>query len=527
MSTTLTPARLPERLAGLPVEQQVAQLFMVGFEGPVPDTEFLRWMAAGVGGVIFFRENLQHLTQPAEVAQGLSELSQAISAVTLPPFLSVDQEGGRIERLPFWLFPSLPSPMAVGSAANPVSFAKEVTGVLASQLARLGFNMNFAPTLDVNLNPRNPIIGVRAFGARASEVTPLVADVLAAYRMHGVVAVGKHFPGHGNGLVDSHLTLPELTFTEEELRPFEAAVAAGIPAMLISHGWYPALQSEKGPASLSKKIATDLLRERCGFPGLLISDDMTMGAVAGDLSAGESAVAALNAGVDMLIYKAATPAVWQAYEAVLSAVQSGDIPRERFESALLRVAQAKQFIQPFRYRPEAFANWRPAANAATALDIARRSLRVRHEEEPCLLPLHPEQTVLLIHPDRGAIHHYQPDQVASPELPALLRECGMLRLRDVAYDPRQPVDLTVLPEAWRPTVGVFVTLDPLIFTEQLSAFEALQSRYPELPWLVVSASTDAESPLTETAAVHLALCSYRPSMMAALAERLTGAVVSV
>jgi len=316
------------------------QLLSVGFEGTAAPAELLDRIAASeVGGVMLFRPNI---VGPPQVAALVAALRAAAPA-DAPLLVSIDQEGGLVQRVraPATVWPPM---LAVGAAGDPARTAA-VGRALGEELAALGIGWDFAPVLDVHTNPANPVIGNRAFGT-----TPEVATVQAlafwrGLRAAGLVGCGKHFPGHGDTRTDSHLDLPIVEHDLDRLRrieiaPFAAAAKAGMEAFMTAHVLYPALDPDR-PATLSRRIATELLRGELGFRGVLVSDDLGMKAVADRYSIEELAVGAVEAGVDHLLIRESVARQRAAFEAIAKAAEARGEVRARVEESAARVAALK------------------------------------------------------------------------------------------------------------------------------------------------------------------------------------------
>ncbi len=321
--------------------QIAGQLLMVGFDGPTAPPELLARIAAGeVGGVILFARNI---TGPRQVAELISQLRHA-APEGAPLLVGVDQEGGRVQRLRHPLV-EWPAMGRVAERGDP-ELTLRVGRAIGRDLATLGFNLDFAPVLDVVTSDENSVIGDRSFGATTEEV---IAHGLALARgllEAGVLPCAKHFPGHGGPVADSHLTLPVERRTREELErldlvPFQAAVAAKLPLVMSAHVLYPDLDPQH-PGTLSVKICTELLRGQLGFEGVLTSDDMEMGAITETLGAGESALAALAAGVDLLLFCHPTERQHLALEALALEAHSNPGFARRLEQAAARVQSLKE-----------------------------------------------------------------------------------------------------------------------------------------------------------------------------------------
>ncbi|MDE2485159.1 MAG: beta-N-acetylhexosaminidase [candidate division NC10 bacterium] len=320
------------------LREAIGQLFILGFEGHTPSKAletFVRDLAPG--GLILFGRNLG---SPEEIAV-LTDALQAASST--PLFLAIDQEGGKVARLqaPFTRWPSAETVGAAGSAELTYAMAASI----ARELVTVGINMNMAPVLDVLTNPANPVMAGRTYGSDPHRVAEHGIAFFRGLADHEVVAVGKHFPGHGDTTIDSHLALPVVPHDSDrlsavELVPFATAISAGIPALMTAHLLVPALDP-KQPATLSRPILTDLLREQIGFCGLVISDDLLMQGIADSTPPGEAAVRCLDAGGDLMLICQDEAAQRQALHAVTEAVETGRLSEARVRVSCDRIAKAK------------------------------------------------------------------------------------------------------------------------------------------------------------------------------------------
>lgn len=317
----------------LELETQAARLFTVGFHGQALSDDLSRLLSRGVGGVIFFSRNV------AEPAQ-LAELTSAIKTRAARPLvISLDQEGGKVARLRRG-FSELPPMRALGEAGS-AALAREVGALIGRELRAVGFDMNYAPVLDVDTNPDNPVIGSRSFGRTPELVSELGVALAEGLESVGVAACGKHFPGHGDTHQDSHLELPRLAhslerLTQIELEPFAAAIAAGIPALMTAHVIFEPLDPIY-PATMSRAVLHGLLREKLGYDGLVVTDDLEMRAIAGHYGVEEAVVRGLDAGVDQFLCCHTAELAERAIEAVVHAVERGAISREQLATANRRV----------------------------------------------------------------------------------------------------------------------------------------------------------------------------------------------
>ncbi len=332
---------------GAPTERlkrAVGQLLTVGFDGPsLPHDLRRRIIASEVGGVMLFRPNIE---TPAQVASVVREIRAAAASspsagdVASPCLVAVDQEGGLVQRLrsPLTVWPDM---LSVGAAGDPAR-THRVGQALGAELCALGIGWDFAPVLDVHTNPANPVIGNRAFGRTPDAVVAHALAFWRGLRAAGLVGCGKHFPGHGDTRTDSHVDLPVVAHPVERLRrielaPFAAAARAGIDAIMTAHVSFPALDPI-WPATLSRRILTELLRDEMGFSGVIVSDDLGMKAVADRYSIEDLAVGAITAGADVLLVREPVDRQLRAFEALVRAAERDGHLRERIEQSGTRVA---------------------------------------------------------------------------------------------------------------------------------------------------------------------------------------------
>ena len=329
------------------IQSQIGQLLMIGFDGTELSQELIAWLKEyQPGGVIVFSRNLVDRDQ-------IAELTNAIQAqATQAPFLiAIDQEGGRVSRLPkgFTIFP----PAAMVAACHSPDLAYQAAAVTAQELRAVGINMNMAPVLDVNSNPSNPIIGNRAFAEDPDEVCSMGEATIAGLHDHKVLACGKHFPGHGDTSTDSHEELPIAKLSKErleriELKPFRHAISRDLRAIMSAHVRYPALD-DTAPATLSHAVMTILLRQDLGFTGLSLSDDLEMHAIVDHFSIGDAAVRSLQAGVDLLLICHRLDRQTEAIEAIQRALSSGELSLQSIELSLARLSEIKErFLSPYQ-----------------------------------------------------------------------------------------------------------------------------------------------------------------------------------
>jgi beta-N-acetylhexosaminidase len=329
------------------LREAVSRLFFAGLPGPTLDRATRHLHAATpFGGVVLFARNAAPPARLRALVRALHALDPAH-----PPLVAIDHEGGRVHRLraPFTHFP----PARVVGAAG-VATARAVARAMARELAAVEIDCTFAPVLDVDSNPANPVIGDRALAAAPDAVARLGLAVHRALRAEGLVTCGKHFPGHGDTAVDSHLALPVVARRRRalgtlELAPFVRAIAAGIPMLMTAHVRYPALDPER-PATLSRTILTGLLRRRLGFRGVVCSDDFGMRAITDHWDTAEAAVASLAAGADALLFCQDPARLADAVRAVERAVESGRLPEARVADAYRRLLRLARWRRAHRRR---------------------------------------------------------------------------------------------------------------------------------------------------------------------------------
>ncbi|MCZ6676863.1 MAG: beta-N-acetylhexosaminidase [Candidatus Poribacteria bacterium] len=349
----LTDAEIDLLIAEMTIEEKVGQLIMVGFDGPKANKEIKVHISQRfVGGVVLFGRNIQSPQQVARLTNELQQLAQGTKH-QIPLLIATDQEGGRVIRLKKGAT-VLPGNMALG-ATGSAELAERAGEITAIELSAVGINLNFAPVMDVNNNPRNPVIGRRSFGESPALVSRLGTAYIRGLQRNGVLATAKHFPGHGDTSVDSHTDLPTVSHDLKhiqaiELKPFRASIDAGVAAIMTAHIVYPALDADR-PATLSPAILTSLLRKELQFDGLIMTDDMEMKAIDEPYHAGEAAVMAIEAGADVVLALWTPTKQIEVYDALLSAAKNERIPTARLDQSVRRILKGKRacgaFNRPF------------------------------------------------------------------------------------------------------------------------------------------------------------------------------------
>ncbi len=355
------------------LEEKVGQLFVVEVYGQDADTVSPASAAEnqalyGVntpaeviakykpGGVIYFdtgrgADNLRNPRQIATLSNGLQRAAEQ-QRHRIPLLISTDQEGGSLVFRLAAPATQMPGNMALG-AGRSATDAFRSAQVIGTELAAVGINQDYAPVADVNVNPNNPVIGIRSVGENPELAAELVSAQVSGYHAGGVAAVAKHFPGHGDTAVDSHFGLPEVTHTREQLEtidlpPFRAAIEAGVDTIMTAHVVLRSIDASGAPATMSRPILTGLLRDELGYDGLIVTDALDMGGATETFPPDVAPVEAFKAGADMLVL---APQMDVAFNAVLDAVRSGEISKKRLDASVYRILRLKHerglFRNPF------------------------------------------------------------------------------------------------------------------------------------------------------------------------------------
>lgn len=496
-------------------EEKVGQLMIGFFEGATVSPELReRIVKRHLGGVILYgvTGNVQDVAQVAALNRSLQEAALS-SGAQIPLFIAIDQEGGRVARLTTGVT-QFPGNMALG-ATDSTELTRQAAWVMGSELRALGVNFNFAPDVDVNNNPRNPVINVRSFGESANNVARLGTAALEGYRAAKVITSAKHFPGHGDTAVDSHVGLPLVEHSREhlwsnELVPFQALVKNGVPAVMTAHIVVPALDQSRQPSTLSPTVLA-LLRQEMAFDGLIVTDSLTMGAIMKERSLPDAALTAFLAGADVLLFGADTghQASEQdaVYDALLAAVADGRISAARLDASVRRILQVKEAYGLWE-QPYPAADWvnvlqRPE-HYQTAQIVAERSLTLVKNDG--LLPLAKAQKTVLLWPEemRAAA---QPLLAACPQLQPI-------------YIPLQPAagDAARVQAATSSAVVVAGTY-------QLSrnpAWAELLKVLPARQTVIVACQTPYDYWQLPQAGAFIAAYSDKPLSMQALGRLLNG-----
>lgn len=333
---------ITEKIKAMSLEEKIGQLFIVGFEGKDINDDVISYLEdLKVSGFILFKRNIDDEYQTTQL---LNNVKLANSNNDFPLFLAIDEEGGKVSRLPN-SFVKLPEAMKVGNM-NDSNIAYRFGKILGERVKSLGFNMNFAPVLDINSNPQNPVIGNRAFGINVENVINSGVQVMLGIEATNIIPAIKHFPGHGDTAVDSHINLPIVNKTIEELKnfellPFKEAIDRNADMVMVAHILYPKIDNLY-PATMSTKIIQGVLREDWCYEGLVVSDDMTMGAIMENYSLEEGVLSFFKAGGDIALICHGRDNPRIVIESIIKSVDEGDLPEEQIDGKVYRILKLKE-----------------------------------------------------------------------------------------------------------------------------------------------------------------------------------------
>lgn len=382
------------------LEQKIGQMFIVGFPSAYIDEHITKVIKEyNIGNVIFFSRNIKNSKQFYEMNKALQQM--AIKENNIPLFIAIDQEGGMVTRIPegATFFPGNMTLSAGGTAED----AYKQGCYCGRELKALGINMNLAPVLDVNINPDNPVIGVRSYGEDPKRVTDFGLSYIKGLQENGIIATGKHFPGHGDTSIDSHLNLSSVPhdkkrLEEVELYPFKMAIESGIKAIMSAHVIFQAYEKENLPATLSKKVLTELLRNQLGFKGLIMTDCMEMKAIDTYFGPEKAAVMAVEAGADLIAVSHSLDKQISSYMSLLDAVKSGIISEERINQSVNRILKFKNELEVDKFLNSTFEEAEAEINNKVHREfsqkISEQSITLLKNEK--MLPLRDRERVLTV-----------------------------------------------------------------------------------------------------------------------------------
>ena len=505
----------------LDLRKKIGQLFMVGFDALTVNEHITRMILQyHVGGIILFRRNVQTPEQVARLCRDLQEINATISDI--PLLISIDQEGGMVMRVEHGVTP-IPSAMAFQEAGS-IADCEQLSHISAEEMRQIGINMNLAPVLDVNNNPLNPVIGVRAFGEDPATVINYGMAAMRGIQSSGLVATVKHFPGHGDTSTDSHYAMPLVPHDRQrldamELPPFKAAIAQGVHAIMTAHVVFPAIESEPNlPATLSKAVLTDLLRHEMRFNGVIITDCLEMAAISEGVGVAKGAVATLQAGADIVLVSHLEERQKAAIEAVISAVESGSIDRNEIDLSVQRVQQLKlqRAVSAWRDLPKIPQGLMQPAAMQLAHKVQQAALRVKGNFRP--LPAELPVTLITVEM-RSRTEVDEVGSAARSSMLSALQEAGrQVREYTLPFDATEQEVTDAVAYARDAQQIVVQTYNAVLAPGQ----QRLLAELPHEKLWLVAGRLPYDLDLAPNAQGRLASFGCRPAALAPVVEKLLG-----
>ncbi len=495
------------------LQEKVGQVMLIGFDGTSLTPELREAIETlHVGGVILYDRNI---ASPQQLTRLNADLQQVARARGMPGlFIAIDQEGGTVARLKEDAgFTEFPSAMAIAASPDSANNARRVAQAMAAEMHAVGINLDFAPDLDVNNNPANPVISMRSFGSDPTRVAELGVAFADGLQSSGVLAVGKHFPGHGDTAVDSHVALPTVPHDRTRLErvefvPFRAAMRANVAGIMSAHITFPAIDSTPGlAATLSSHALTHLLRGEMQYDGLIFTDELTMGALGtSGYGAPVASATALRAGADVLLFQRNYVLHRQAQEMILEWTERGNIPEARLDDAVRRVLIAKErfgLLDAPRLDPDSAATRVGTRETKTlAREIAEQSITLVRDDAH-LLPLAPKAKLVVV----------ETAQIG------LGKQLGATTLQ-VSVQPKPDEINGVLQIARDGHTVIVATTDIAKNKKQSELIEALLKA--NVPTIVAAMRSPYDLQSIPNAPTYLATYGANPPLIEALAAVLTG-----
>ncbi|WHE06847.1 beta-N-acetylhexosaminidase [Thermoanaerobacterium thermosaccharolyticum] len=394
-------------IRNMTLDEKIGQMLMVGFHSDEYDDHIDELVSKyKIGNIILFSRNVKEKYQLAKLNRDIQD--NVMKNTKIPAFIAIDQEGGMVTRI-YKDATYLPGNMAI-AATNDIENAYLIGSIAGEELRALGININFAPVLDVNNNPYNPVIGVRSYGENSDVVARFGINYIKGLQEKGVIATAKHFPGHGDTSVDSHIDLPVVQHDKNrlynvELYPFINAIKNGVGAIMTAHILFPAFEDEKLPATLSYNILTNLLRLELKFHGLIMTDCMEMNAIAKYFGTEKAAAIAVKAGADIVLISHTKELQIGAFNEIKRAIESGDISLDRIDESVTRILNMKEKYHLFqKSHPDQDKLENTVGcieHVEIAKDVSRKSITLVKDElkqipirETNILSISPEPVVL-------------------------------------------------------------------------------------------------------------------------------------
>jgi beta-N-acetylhexosaminidase len=469
---------LQNKINSLSLKEMLSQMFILGFSGTESNNinkNIINAVKSGLGGVILFADNINSHNQTKKLIDFLQ------NNASIPMFISIDQEGGLVERtinIKNRIDYLTPAALAQTDSIQDI---KRHTQIMSDELNYMGINMNFAPVLDVNSNKLNPVIGIRSFGNNPEEVIKYALPVIKTFQENHIIPVGKHFPGHGEAGIDSHIDMPSINLNSDDLnlnhiQPFNECINNGLDALMIAHVNYTSFNKDSDtPASLSKEVITDYLINKLNFNGLIISDDMVMGGITEHYSKLDACIKAINAGVDILIYRNSNEDTIQLIDQLEKAVISGEISKERIIKSAAKIIQYKEKYKLLDKKTSE----QDFNTEKYNKELDRISLKsVIVEKKGKALLLSKNKKTLIIAPDKSQIFNYSKDKGTLGEFLGISSE--------ILYSlnpTREEIEI-ISNKANNFDTAIFISYNSLINKGQIDLFNSIN-----IPLIVIIAGS--------------------------------------
>lgn len=490
------------QISEMSLEQKIGQLFLVMINGPVLSSEYKEhFMSTKIGNYILFAKDLTDYKSIRTLTDSLQDLAKTTCGI--PAFISVDQEGGMVTRV-FSGATHFPSNMAI-TASGEASSMEQLGAMVGLELRALGININHAPVLDVNNNPNNPIIGVRAYSDDPHVVAKMGVSYMKGLQKSGVIASGKHFPGHGDTTLDSHLGLPSIEHSMERLKqvefvPFSAAIRNGVDSFMTAHVSFKAIDNEV-PATLSKKIIKGLLRQQLGFEGLIISDCMTMKAVKDAYTTEQSCVMALNAGIDLICLNAPPDIQSKCIQAVQAAAIDGKLPLEVIDAAVERILRYKQKYQVGHVTTQPQETY--PTHEALADKLSKKSITVTQGKE--MLPITGQKFYIISPPPVRTSIADDTVTTMDPFCKQAAKEFGNM-YSEITIDPNQEEITSIINATKDYDTVLYACYSALVNSGQIQLYNALKAEGKKV--ILVSLRIPYDVMKMKDADCHIAAYEY-------------------
>jgi len=519
--TDNTALKFPD-VSEMTLEQKIGQLFLVMINGPELSNEFRNhFLSSKIGNYIVFSKDLTDYKSIRNLTDSLQDT--AMKACGIPAFISADQEGGMVMRV-FSGATHFPSNMSL-AAAGAVDSMEPLGEMVGTELRALGININHAPVMDVNNNPENPIIGVRAYSDDPNVVAKMGVGYIKGLQKSGVIANAKHFPGHGDTSIDSHLGLPLIDhdmarLEAVELVPFKAAIEGGVDSFMTAHINFKAIESEL-PATLSHKIMTGFLREQLGFEGLIITDCVTMNAIKDRYTTEKGCVMALNAGIDLICLNAATDIQAECYNAVHWAVMSGELPIEKIDAAVTRILKYKKKYNIGSVAPMPQEIY--PQHEALADELSEKSITLTHDTNN-LIPLAGKRFITISPPPVRT-------SIADDTVGALESFCKQVaakfgnEYREITIDPNSYEIASVMADVQDYDLIVYGCYSAMVNPGQIRLFDELKAAGKRI--VLVSLRIPYDSMKMKDSDCHIAAYEYTTRAIGNVIKVLSGAIRAV